>query len=117
MPGEMIPVIAILAVFGIPLSAIWTHHLRQMAELKVKKGETAGTGVQAELAALRAEVAELRDTTTRFDMSFDAGLARLEQRVDRVEEGRAATTSTSYASSTSIPAEQPLQQVSAGQGR
>ena len=41
--------------------------------------------MEAELTALRNEVASLRDTTTRFDMSFDAAITRLEDRVDRVE--------------------------------
>jgi hypothetical protein len=82
----LIPIIGILAVFGIPISAIWRSHLHKMAELKAKQGSQLSPNVQAELSALRAEVAELRETTTRFDMSFDAALTRLEDRVDKTEQ-------------------------------
>ena len=33
MPGEMIPVIAMLVVFSVPIIAILTAHQRKMAEL------------------------------------------------------------------------------------
>ncbi|HVK06099.1 MAG TPA: hypothetical protein VM490_21700 [Armatimonadaceae bacterium] len=38
--------------------------------------------------ALSDEVHSLRDTSTQFDMTFDAALDRLERRLERVEEGR-----------------------------
>lgn len=50
----------------------------------------------ARLAYLEQELAVLRDTTTQFDMSFDAALDRLEGRVNRVE-SRPADTSVSAA--------------------
>ncbi len=37
---------------------------------------------------IRKEVAELRDITTRYDMSFDTALQRLESRVEQLESGR-----------------------------
>lgn len=89
-PEILIPIAGICAVFGIPLSAIWTKHRQEMERIKAasnaKSKAAVPSNVAEELAALRAEVTSLRETTTRFDMSFDAALTRLEQRVDGVEE-------------------------------
>lgn len=86
----LIPIFALL----IPIIAIITSHQRKMAEIKAQQGTKVTPQVEAELAALRREVAELRDTATNYDMSFDAALTRLEQRVDRVEQ-RPATAAYS----------------------
>ena len=82
---DLVPIIAILSVFGIPISAIWLSHAQKMAKIKAERGTNLPPNVVAELTALREEVAHLRETTTRFDMSFDAALTRLEERVDTVE--------------------------------
>jgi len=41
--------------------------------------------VLAQLQALRAEVAQLRDTSTQFDLSLEHAVQRLEERVSRGE--------------------------------
>jgi hypothetical protein len=48
--------------------------------------------VQAAIDELRGEVRQLRDTTMRYDMSFDAALTRMEERVDRIETRTYTTT-------------------------
>jgi hypothetical protein len=87
---ELAAIIVPCAVFAIPIVAIVTSHQRKLAEIKARMGigtdNTALNEIKTELGALRQEVASLRDTTTTFDMSFDAAISRLEQRVDRVEE-------------------------------
>lgn len=40
----------------------------------------------AEMATLNAQIAQLRDTATSFDMSFDQTLQRLDERLRRVEQ-------------------------------
>ncbi|BDI30800.1 hypothetical protein CCAX7_28510 [Capsulimonas corticalis] len=40
----------------------------------------------AEIAALNAQIAQLRDTATSFDVSFDQTLARMDERLRRVEQ-------------------------------
>lgn len=40
----------------------------------------------AEVAALNAQIAALRDTATSFDVSFDQTLARMDERLRRVEQ-------------------------------
>jgi len=80
---------------GIPIVAIVTSHQRKMAEIKMRAGNSVQGNVLEEvrmqLAAMREEIATLRDTSTKFDMSFDAALSRLEGRVDRIEDNRAAS--------------------------
>ncbi|MBC7806691.1 MAG: hypothetical protein H7145_11120 [Akkermansiaceae bacterium] len=92
------------AGIGIAALAIYLAHVRKIAEIHARVGavenrDTAGnvnvsSDVRAELQALREEVAILRDTSTKFDLSFDAGLTRLEDRVARVEEQNYAARST-----------------------
>ena len=77
----MIPIIGV----SIPIVAIVTSHQRKLAEIKAQRTVNVPANVQSEMEALRNEVAALRDTTTRFDLSFDAAITRLEDRVDRVE--------------------------------
>jgi hypothetical protein len=87
---ELTAIIVPCAVFAIPIVAIITDHQRKLAEIKARmvtgKDTSALSEIKSELSALRSEVASLRDTTTTFDMSFDAAISRLEQRVDRLDE-------------------------------
>lgn len=78
----LIPLTAIICVFAIP---IITAHQRQMMELKLKMGQNVDRSLVAELQSMRQELAELRDTSTRYDMSFDAALQRIESRVGHLE--------------------------------
>ena len=54
--GEMIPIVAILAVFGIPIIAILTTHQRKMAELI-----HGGAQTQNDLAPILHEVRSMRE--------------------------------------------------------
>ncbi|MBC8138891.1 MAG: hypothetical protein H8F28_23695 [Fibrella sp.] len=102
-PGVLALMIPLSAI-GTGALAIYLAHVRKLAEIKARTGvvenrNTANNGnvsgdVRAELQALREEVAKLRDTSTKFDLSFDAGLTRLEDRVARVEEQNHAARST-----------------------
>ena len=49
----------------------------------------------AAVEALRKEVASLRDTTTRYDISFDTALQRLESRTTHLELGQRASSERS----------------------
>jgi hypothetical protein len=59
-------------------------HRERMAALRNR--QEGAPGILEELAAVRREMATLRETTTRFDMSFDAALARVEDRLTKVED-------------------------------
>ena len=85
-PETLAPLLGIPFVFGIPLMAIWTSHVRKMAEIKSRGDDGKGaSALRNEVAALRAEVESLRDTTTKFDLSFDSQLTQLETRMERAE--------------------------------
>ncbi len=75
--------LAILLIFGIPVLAILTAHHRKVLEIKHRSRQDAGE--QRAIEELRAEIASLRDTTTRFDLSFDTALQNLESRVAHLE--------------------------------
>lgn len=95
---DLTSIIVPCTIFMIPITAIITSHQRKMAEIKARAGTAMDGGsvlneIKSEMQALRREVTTLRDTTTTFDMSFDAAISRLEHRVDRVEENAKHTTS------------------------
>ncbi len=69
----------------------------ELAEVKRTGGRTAqagGANLSARVQAIEEEVANLRDTTTQFDMSFDAALDRVERRMDRMESAAPPVTGT-----------------------
>lgn len=53
-----------------------------------------GDAVAAELRALKQQVGEMQSTSHQFDLSFDAALSRLEERVSRVETKTAVISAT-----------------------
>jgi hypothetical protein len=83
MPGEVIGLVAVICIFGLPW---FYHHQRKMMELKLRGGMMGDSNVLKELQDLKKQMAELRDTTTRYDMSFDAALQRMESRMGQVEQ-------------------------------
>ena len=78
--------VGVLAFFGWKGVDAYLKHQRQVMDMKLRMSYTGDHQVIAELQALRQQMAELRDTTTRYDMSFDAALQRVESRVGGVEQ-------------------------------
>ena len=56
--------------------------------IALKNRQEGAPGLVEEVRALRGELAALRDTTTRCDMTFDAAIDRLESRMERMETER-----------------------------
>ena len=54
--GELIPIVAILMVFGLPMLAIWTRHQQKIAEMNVK---TTAEATAEKAAQYSSHVAEL----------------------------------------------------------
>ena len=81
--------IVIVSVAGmIWLGVVISLALKKDAlKMQLKAGQNVDGKVMEELTALKQQIAELRDTTTRYDMSFDSALQRIESRVGH-EEGR-----------------------------
>src|SRR5579871_6791272 len=72
-------------LFSIPILAIWTSHRRKMEEMRLQRQGSLGKEIQAEFAAVRAEIQSLRDTTMQYDLSFDNALQGLERRMATLE--------------------------------
>ncbi len=88
MPWLVLLIVALLlpmGVLSIPLLAIWTHHKRKMEELSQRRQQAQGEDVRAELAALRADLKNLRDTTMQYDLSFDTNLQHIDRRLGQLE--------------------------------
>src|SRR5690348_15459204 len=81
----------------------WATAERIRAERKAGIPSTAPPNdvVLAELQALKQHIQEMQSTSHQFDISFDAALSRLEQRVDRLE------TRTATQGAASTPQESP----------
>lgn len=56
--------------------------------IAMKYRQEGAPGLIEEMTALRRELSQLRETTGKFDMSFDAALCRLEERVEKIEGDR-----------------------------
>ncbi|MBX3114995.1 MAG: hypothetical protein KF836_10560 [Fimbriimonadaceae bacterium] len=72
--GELIPIVAIMMVFGIPIAAILTTHQRKMAELihgKQAEAQQINPAVMHELQTLRGEVSRLRDQVNSQTLALE----------------------------------------------
>ena len=77
--------LAIMLSLGIPIAAIITNHFYKMATLKAQSRTGLDAGTRAAIESLRQEVANLRDTTMQYDLSFDTALQRIDARVNGLE--------------------------------
>jgi len=75
--------LAILLMFSTPVIAILAWYHVKLTELRAKlKGSE---GLVSQIARLKEELEQLRETTTRYDLSFDTALQRLESRIESLE--------------------------------
>lgn len=81
--------VAIIVIFAVVLvisaMAIITEHLQKMAKIKAQGQQRGNEEILKAVETLRREVAQLRDTTTQYDVSFDSALQRIESRVESLE--------------------------------
>ncbi len=83
--GPLIPLAAIvLGIGGGIIRSILASQERRL-ELRLQAQQGQNEDVTRQLAALRAEIASLRDTSTQFDMSVEHNVQRLEEKVARIE--------------------------------
>ena len=74
----------------VAIARIIVKHREHMAQMRYR--QEGSPGLVEEVAALRREVTQLRETTTKFDVSFDAAICRVEERVERLEGERRTAT-------------------------
>lgn len=87
-PAELVFLVPITAIVlgigsGIVQSILKSQERRLELRLQAQQGQNED--VTRQLAALRAEIASLRDTSTQFDMSVEHAVQRLEEKVARIE--------------------------------
>jgi len=92
----IVGLVAVFLIFGGGhVLSEWIKGDIEIRRLKVERsaGNMGGDTLKA-IEDLRKEVAELRETSTRFDMSFDAAITHLEQRMDGLERWTTTTPSS-----------------------
>jgi hypothetical protein len=76
----LIPIMAILMTFGIPVVAILTHHQRKMAELvRGPQNQQGDVRMQQQLEYLQAQISELRGLIQEHIIKNDLPPAQLQQ--------------------------------------
>ena len=85
MDETVVAVIAISCTFGTVFMGMVFHHARKLAELKSRASQGNNEELAREVRDLKKQVEDLRDTATRYDMSFDTALQRIEGRVGALE--------------------------------
>lgn len=86
--GELIPIVAILMVFGLPMLAIWTKHQQKIAEMNVQSTaeNTAERAAQyaSKVQSLedRVRVLERIVTDKGYDIATQIEALRDQRRVD-----------------------------------
>ncbi len=90
MLGELIGLMAVICIFGpaivIPVTAMVLKHRKEMARMEIERRTTVNQEIVAQIEALRREIAELRHTTTEYDMSLQMNLENLQERVRALEQ-------------------------------
>ncbi len=88
--GELIALVTVVLIFGpaviIPVTAMLLKHRKEMIRLEIERRAMDKQELLAQLDALRREIAELRRTSTEYDMSLQANLENLQERVRALEQ-------------------------------
>ncbi len=86
----LIPLALIVFIFGptlfIPITAMVLKHRKEMLQMELERRRLGNQEVIAQIEALRQELAQLRDTSTQYDMSLQANLEMLQERVRLLEQ-------------------------------
>ncbi|MCS7065804.1 MAG: hypothetical protein NZL85_05950 [Fimbriimonadales bacterium] len=88
--GDLTGLVAVILIFGpaiiIPVTAMVLKHRKEMVKLEIERRTAVSQEVLAQLEVLRREIAELRQTSTEYDMSLQANLENLQERVRTLEQ-------------------------------
>lgn len=85
MPFLAVPLAFLGLIFAVPILAIVTYHKRKMMEIKLAGVQKSDQAMIERIEAVRRELAQLRDTATQYDVSFDTALHRIETRVTSID--------------------------------
>jgi TolA-binding protein len=91
--GVFIPIVAIVMGIGIGMLKIWSKHQLQMATIRSTTRVELDQTAQSQFDELRNEIAQLRDTTTKYDMSVEHALQEVRHRLATLESRNGAAYS------------------------
>jgi exonuclease VII small subunit len=77
--GDLIGLVAVVLIFGGPMFALWTRYQLEHERLRQEKSDKA-------FEQLRQELAQVRETSTQYALSFEDALQRMERRLDSLEQ-------------------------------
>jgi len=77
--GDLIGLVAVVLIFGGPMFALWTRYRLEHERLRQEKSDKA-------FEQLRQELAQVRETSTQYALSFEDALQRMERRLDSLEQ-------------------------------
>jgi hypothetical protein len=83
--GELIPISAIVLGIGAGIVKTITNSQERRLEMRLRLQQGQSDAVTQQIAALRQEIAALRDTSTQFDVSLEQSVQRLDDRLGRLE--------------------------------
>ena len=83
--GDIIGLVAVVLIFGVPISAIWTEHRRKVLQMQMEMRMMNQNGSSEQVETLRRELQQLRETTTQYDISVENRLQEMENRLSHVE--------------------------------
>ena len=83
--GVFIPIVAIVMGVGSGMLKMWTKHQLDMAQVRAGSRSELDQSAIVQLEALRNEIAQLRDTTTKYDMSVESALEEVRHRLTTLE--------------------------------
>ncbi len=93
---DIVALAVVIGIFGpglfIPITAMVIKHRKEMMELELEKRRLSNQEIAKQIEALRAEIAQLRETSTQYDMSLQANLESLQERVRALEQQMEAHT-------------------------
>jgi galactokinase len=87
---DIVGLALIVCIFGpmlfvlITATVLW--YRKEMLEMEQEQRRQSNQEVIAQIEALRQELAQLRDTSTQYDMSLQANLEMLQERVRLLEQ-------------------------------
>ena len=103
MSGEnIVAIVGVVMVFGGGGIRYAIGAFERIVTLNLTEGSRRNDETSRAVEDLRREVAALRETSTTFDMSFDAAITRLEERVERTESGQAPRVTTAHLPPTTL---------------
>ena len=74
------------SVLFVPITAMVLKHRKEMLEMELERRRLSNQEIVAQIEALRQELAQLRDTSTQYDMSLQMTLETLQERVRMLEQ-------------------------------